>query len=117
VADMVTLATRREGVFAGGDVVTGPATVIEAIAAARRAAQAIDTYLGGSGLYDRSAELAELADHIDLGEILDKETRVIAPARLAGERNGDFDVVELGLTAEAAIEEAMRCLRCDMEEE
>jgi NADH-quinone oxidoreductase subunit F len=117
VADMVTLATRREGVFGGGDVVTGPATVIEAIAAGRRAAQAIDTYLGGSGLYDRSAEFAELADHLDLDEILDKETRVVAPTRPPNERNGDFDVVELGLTAEAAMEEAMRCLRCDLEEE
>jgi NADH-quinone oxidoreductase subunit F len=117
VADMVTLATSREGIFAGGDVVTGPATVIEAIAAGRRAATAIDEYLGGSGLYDRSAELAELADSPSLNEILDKETRVIEPLRPAADRAKDFDVVELTLSRESAIEEAMRCLRCDLEEE
>jgi NADH-quinone oxidoreductase subunit F len=117
VADIVTLATSREGVFAGGDVVTGPATVIEAIAAGRRAAQAIDKYLGGPGLFDRSAELAELADSLELGEILDKDTRATALLRPAAERGKDFDTVELTLSKEAAVEEAMRCLRCDLEEE
>ncbi|MDY7041081.1 MAG: FAD-dependent oxidoreductase, partial [Chloroflexota bacterium] len=117
VADMVTLATSREGVFAGGDVVNGPATVIEAIAAGRRAAQAIDQYLEGPGLFDRSAELAELADSLDLGEILDKNTRVAAPLRSASKRVEDFKMVELTLSEEAAIEEARRCLRCDLEEE
>jgi NADH-quinone oxidoreductase subunit F len=117
VADVVTLATSRKGVFAGGDVVTGPATVIEAIAAGRRAARAIDAYLEGPGLYDRSAELAELADSLDLGEILDKDTRAVVPLRAAAERAQDFEAVELTLSREAAIEEAMRCLRCDLEEE
>ena len=115
--DVVTLATSREGVFAGGDVVSGPATVIEAIAAGRRAAQAIDKYLEGPGLFDGSAELAELADSLDLGEILDKETRATAPLRPAAERVKDFTMVELTLSKDAAIEEARRCLRCDLEEE
>lgn len=115
--DMVTLATSREGVFAGGDVVSGPATVVEAIAAGRRAAQAIDEYLGGQGLFDRSAELAKLVDSLDLGEILDKDTRAAVPLRSAAERVKDFEMVELSLAEEAAIEEARRCLRCDLEEE
>ena len=104
-------------VVAGGDVVSGPATVIEAIAAGRRAAQAIDKYLEGPGLFDGSAELAELADSLDLGEILDKETRATAPLRPAAERVKDFTMVELTLSKDAAIEEARRCLRCDLEEE
>lgn len=47
-----TLATPRDGVFAGGDVVSGPASVIEAIAAGRNAATSIDKYLGGNGIID-----------------------------------------------------------------
>ncbi len=47
-----TLATPRDGVFAGGDVVSGPASVIEAIAAGRDAATSIDKYLGGNGIID-----------------------------------------------------------------
>ena len=117
VADAVTLSTGREGVFAGGDVVSGPATVIDAIADGRRAAQAIDRYLGGTGLYDRSEELAAIADSLDLGEILDKDTRVPEPLRPAAVRSKDWEVVEMTLSENAAIEEAMRCLRCDLEEE
>lgn len=49
-----TLATPRDGVFAGGDVVTGPASVIEAIAAGRQAAISIDKYLGGKGIIDET---------------------------------------------------------------
>jgi len=50
--DPDTYATGREGVFAGGDAVTGPASVIEAIAAGRKAASSIDQYLGGLGIID-----------------------------------------------------------------
>ncbi len=117
VVDPVTLSTGREGVFAGGDVVTGPSLVIDAIAAGRRAAQSIDRYLGGTGLYDRSQELAAVADSLDLGEILDKSTRVPQPLRPAAVRSQDWEVEELTLSEEAAVEEAMRCLRCDLEEE
>jgi len=115
--DPVTFSTTREGVFAGGDVVTGPDTVVEAIGAGRQAAKAIDEYLGGEGLFDRSAELAKMADSLDLGEILDKKTRVVVRTRSAAERIQDREAVELPLDKEAAIEEAMRCLRCDLEED
>jgi len=54
-----TLATPRDGVFAGGDVVTGPASVIEAIAAGRQAAISIDKYLGGKGIIDETLVPAE----------------------------------------------------------
>ena len=49
-----TLATAKAGIFAGGDAVTGPASVIEAIASGRQAAISIDKYLGGKGLIDQT---------------------------------------------------------------
>lgn len=49
-----TLATTRDGVFAGGDAVRGPASVIQAIADGRQAAISIDRYLGGSGIIDQT---------------------------------------------------------------
>jgi NADPH-dependent glutamate synthase beta subunit-like oxidoreductase len=58
--DSNTLLTNREGVFAGGDAVTGPASVIEAIAMGRKAATSIDKYLGGEGVIDEELVEPEL---------------------------------------------------------
>jgi NADH-quinone oxidoreductase subunit F len=114
--DADTLSTNREGVFAGGDVVTGPATVIEAIAAGRQAAIAIDKYLGGSGVIDEtlaSPEEVEILPEIEEGE----KHRIFIPTLTLSKRLGSFAEVELGLGEEMAIEEAKRCLRCDLEED
>jgi NADH-quinone oxidoreductase subunit F len=114
--DADTLATAREGVFAGGDAVTGPATVIEAIAAGRQAAISIDKYLGGSGAIDEtlaSPEEVEILPEIEEGE----KHRISIPTLTLNERLGSFAEVELGLGEEMAIEEAKRCLRCDLEED
>jgi NADH-quinone oxidoreductase subunit F len=114
--DADTLATTREGVFAGGDVVTGPATVIEAIAAGRRAAVSVDKYLGGSGAIDETLappEEVETLPGIEEGE----KRRISIPTLALGERLCSFAEVELGLREEVAIEEAKRCLRCDLEED
>jgi NADH-quinone oxidoreductase subunit F len=114
--DADTLATSREGVFAGGDAVTGPATVIEAIAAGRQAAISIDQYLGGSGVIDEtlaSPEEIEMLPEIEEGE----KHRISIPALTLSERLGSFAEVELGLGEKVAIEEAKRCLRCDLEED
>lgn len=113
--DTYTLATGREGVFAGGDAVTGPATVIEAIAAGRQAAISIDKYLGGKGVLDEKLappEELESLPEIDEGE----KHRLPIPTLPLGERLGSFAEVELSLSEELAIEEATRCLRCDLEE-
>jgi NADH-quinone oxidoreductase subunit F len=111
-----TLATTREGVFAGGDAVTGPATVIEAIAAGRRAAVSIDKYLGGSGIIDE-----ELASPEEIGTLTEVEEgekyRISIPTLTLSKRLPSFAEVELGLGEEMAIEEAKRCLRCDLEED
>jgi len=49
-----TLETSEQGIFAAGDIVTGPASVVEAIAMGRTAASEIDKYLGGDGIIDKT---------------------------------------------------------------
>ena len=114
--DPDTLATTREGVFTGGDAVTGPATVIEAIAAGRKAAISIDKYLGGSGEIDETLvtpEEGEALPEIEEGE----KPRILVPTLPLSDRLNNFAEVELCLRKEIAIEEARRCLRCDLEED
>jgi NADH-quinone oxidoreductase subunit F len=114
--DPDTLATPREGVFAGGDAVTGPASVIEAIAAGRQAAISIDKYLGGSGAIEES-----LAPNEEVASVREEEEEEVhrpsIPAIPVADRIGSFAEVELGLTEEQALAETKRCLWCDLEEE
>lgn len=113
-ADKRSLQTSRPGVFAAGDVVTGPATVIEAIAAGRRAAISVDRYLGGSGDIEEVLAPAEDAEIAALEE-QEERARAEIGKRPAAERVGDFQDVELTMTEQAALAEAGRCLRCDLE--
>ena len=114
--DSDTLGTSVEGVFAGGDAVTGPATVIEAVAAGRQAAISIDKYLGGSGEIDEILALPEEVEALPEMEEGEKP-RVLIPTMPLDERLSSFSEVELSLNEEVAIEEARRCLRCDLEED
>jgi len=111
-ANCDTLATEKEGIFAGGDAVTGPATVIQAIAAGRQAAISIDKYLGGSGIIDETLALPEeTADRSNgPGEGWRPEMHSIPHQR----RLGSFEGVELGWDKESALSETGRCLRCDL---
>ena len=111
--DKETLATSLKGVYAAGDVVLGPATVIEAIAQGRLAAQSIDRYLGGDG--DISEKLAVLEDEIPV--------RIGAPLpgfrpprqMISDEiRTHSFEGVEIGWARQQAEQESARCLRCDL---
>ena len=113
VADLATLQTSREGLFAGGDVVSGGGSVIEAIAAGQRAAIAIDRHLGGSGMLppDVSVSLRRAADE-ELGQA---GSRLEEPMLPVLERLGDFREVVCGITLQGACGEANRCLRCDLE--
>jgi hypothetical protein len=111
--DPETLATNREGVFAGGDARRGPASVIEAIADGRQAAISIDKYLGGSG--DIAETLAPPEGEIEPMEEGEK-WRVPMPEVPVKQRLNSFVQVELGYDDKMAIEEAKRCLRCDLEE-
>jgi NADH-quinone oxidoreductase subunit F len=112
--DPDTLATSREGVLAGGDAVSGPASVIEAIAAGRQAAISIDKYLGGSG--DISETLAPPEGEVAPLEEAEEGGRTEVPTLPVAERVKNFNQVELGLSDKMAIKEAERCLRCDLEE-
>ena len=112
--DSETLETSRKGVFAGGDVVTGPLAVVNAIAHGRLAAESIDRHLGGDG--DMSETLAP-ADEV-MGLHPNMPPRGTAPIEVTEldpvARIEAFDEVNPGLSADQAMEEACRCLRCDL---
>jgi len=112
-----TLQTSLEGVFAGGDVVSGPASVVEAIAHGRRAAMSIDRYLGGSGKIDEQLAPPEQLEELPpLPVETEDRYRPEMPYHSVQKRVKDFVQMELGYSREAALEEASRCLRCDLEE-
>jgi NADPH-dependent glutamate synthase beta subunit-like oxidoreductase len=113
-ADPLTLETGIKGVFAGGDAVTGAATVIQAMAAGRKAAISIDRYFKGEPLdTGREGEAVFESKLIVDTWGIDKESRSAMPALPVPQRKGNFKEVELGLSREAAVEEAKRCLSCD----
>lgn len=114
-ADRDTLATTREGVFAGGDVVSGPASVIEAIAAGRQSAISIDKYLGGDGDITEALSLPEEITPMNLSEVEGEKYRPPLEMLPEEERLKSFCQVVLGYTKENACREAKRCLRCDLE--
>ncbi|MDD5039375.1 MAG: FAD-dependent oxidoreductase [Dehalococcoidales bacterium] len=113
--DPGTLATERQGVWAGGDVVTGPASVIDAIAAGRKAAVSIDKYLGGNGIID---EILTNERQIKVREGIEEESadkvRVEMPCLTVEQREHSFAEVELGLDEKLTAEESMRCFQCDI---
>ena len=114
-----TLATNVPGVFAGGDFVFGPGTVIEAIAAGRRGAMAIDKYLRGDAsrveIYDlRAGVIGGVVSAVD-EETWQAQPRLEMPKLPPQERRYDFKEIELGFLEERARQEAKRCLRCDLE--
>ena len=117
VADERSMATSVDGVYAGGDVRRGPATMIEAIADGKKAAVAIDCYLRGEELPPEPqaatiADITEPAFQFHLREYK-KETRCPTKAAPAKTRKSSFKEVNLGFADEATcIEEARRCLTC-----
>lgn len=121
--DPDTLATSREGVFAGGDVVSGPATVVEAIGAAKVAVESIDRYINGKSL-EREYKVIFPTENVEPLEFspeemeaLAKQPRVTIPHLSIKERRGNFLEVETTISKEDAMAEAKRCLRCDIREE
>lgn len=117
-ADEDTLLTSEEGVFAGGDCVSGPATLIEAMAAGLRVSNSIDQYLKQGQVVlsedERMSRVYRAVTAVDeesverLGGTVRKEVTL----RPVQERVDDFDEVETGLSPEDALLEADRCLRC-----
>jgi len=115
--DPETMQTSVPGVFAGGDVATGPSSIIEAIATGRKAAIAIDKSLGGQGTLDET-----LAERVDTESYTGKRETGFADLKRVrmltlpiSERHSGFSEVNLGLGDEEALREAKRCLQCDLE--
>ncbi len=114
VVHPITLRTSLPNVYAGGDAVSGPATVIEAIAHGLRAARAIDHQVRGIAPTAVMIEDEHPAPPDDAE--VQEQPRLKMPALAVSERLRSFAEVELGYPAEAAIEEASRCLRCHLSE-
>ena len=111
-ADERTHATSQEGIFAGGDAVSGPWTVIGAIGAGIGAAQSIDRYLGGNG--EIPSDLDEISIPVPPADVdnIAETPREAMPVLQVAKRTIHAEV-ELGFSREAAVAEAHRCLRCD----
>lgn len=116
--DQATQLTSRQGVFAAGDVVTGPNTVIQAIAAGKKSAKIIGRYLEGKELTE-PARLNLPKIYVEpVQQTEDDKTnghRVETPRASVEWRKRNFAEVEVTLSIEEAIREAHRCLRCDLE--
>jgi len=113
--DPLTLQTSREGVFAGGDAVTGPGIAIDAVAAGKEAAVSIDRYLRGedlsAGRQPSIPEKSRFADIYDGQPKALRETMAMIPLE---ERRKTFSEVKKGFTEEEAKREALRCLNCGL---
>lgn len=108
------LATNMDGVFAAGDAVSGPSSVIEAIAMGRKAASSIDKYLGGEGIISEElVEVEEVSPCLAPWRGFADLSRVPMPCLPVTDRM-DFGQVETGFTEQMAVEEANRCLQCQL---
>jgi len=116
--DGKTLGANRKGVFAGGDLVTGPNTVVDAIAAGRKAAGVIDRYLRGEELVEppKVKLPAVFIEPAVAGDEELEDAERVEPATLSAKsRKKSFEEVERQLSVEQARREARRCLRCDLD--
>jgi heterodisulfide reductase subunit A-like polyferredoxin len=113
--DKVTLKTSEKGVFAGGDGASGPASVIEAVADGKRAAESIGRYLNKENMYaDRfESKLKPIKAELlpDLTEV-EKKMRALPGLLNPEKRTGNFNEIESVFSVEDAIAEAERCLNC-----
>ncbi|MDI6808654.1 MAG: FAD-dependent oxidoreductase [Candidatus Eisenbacteria bacterium] len=118
LVDPETLCTNRPGVFAGGDLVTGPNTIVDAIAAGKRAATMIDLYLRNEKLH-QPARWRIPRHYIEPAKTNLKEAqqlkRVEIPCVPVDSRKRKSVEVEKALSAREATRESRRCLRCDLE--
>ncbi|MBC8234814.1 NADH-quinone oxidoreductase subunit NuoF [bacterium] len=124
VVDQETLATNRDGVFAGGDCVSGPTMVVEAIASGEQAAMSIHSYLRDGKveeLHPREkarldAQLMEKPTQVKSEGGLEQQPRQVTPVLPLEQRQHNFAEIELCFTEEMAVTEAKRCLQCQFED-
>jgi len=110
--DPETLAIPAKGVFAAGDAVTGPTSIIRAIAQGRQAASSIDKFLGGNGVIDENLAKDQAAGPRE--EVPRGTTRPDIRTIPLKERKAGFTLVEQGYEDTIALREAQRCLSCDL---
>lgn len=109
------LATGIDGVFAAGDVVRGPSSVVDAIADGRKVAEVIDRYLGGDGIFEIIPDLADLdAPGLDISSDSFNRQRHKAKVADPGERKLGFSLIEETFPEQTARFEAERCLQCQL---
>jgi NADPH-dependent glutamate synthase beta subunit-like oxidoreductase len=115
--NMVSMETSKDGVFAAGDAVTGPATVIEAIGGGKRAAEAIDRYLSGIP-QPKMPPVPVRRDRVECLEVPASTKMILKEPQMPllniDRRRVTFQQVELGYSENMVREEARRCLRCDI---
>ena len=108
--EKTTLETNIQGVFAGGDVISGPADIVSAVADGKQAAISIELYLAGMDLNEsRPIPLKRIEEVPKEG--VDKEARQVMPV-LEPEKRVGFAEVELGFDEQIASQESRRCLNC-----
>lgn len=115
--DGKSLQTSLPGVFAGSEVVSGPSSVIEAIASGRQAAISIDKYLGGEEVLDEPSLEVDKEPWLGREEGFADRHRVQMPRLPLERRVKGFEEIEVGFNEAQAREEASRCLRCDLRPE
>jgi heterodisulfide reductase subunit A-like polyferredoxin len=110
-----TLETSEKGIFAGGDNASGPASVIEAVAAGKRAAESIGLYLNGKYLsaYSFESTLKPVAEELlpDTTGVENKK-RALSVKLETAKRLDNFNEIESAFSTDDAIAEAERCLNC-----
>ncbi|MGB9721063.1 MAG: NADH-quinone oxidoreductase subunit NuoF [bacterium] len=113
-----TLATNRPGIFAGGDAIRGPSSVIEAMADGKKVADAIDCYIKGEKM-EFTYRVTRPSVYVEPVKLTEKELfenkRQEMKKLVVKKRVKTFNEVDLGLDKISAIKEAKRCLRCDLE--
>jgi len=113
VTDPVTMQTSMEDVFAGGDLVSGPSLVVEAVGAGHRAAESIDLFLQGLDLVEHRTKALPRAPRPEIDvEELPGGSRARMKTLPAKSRAKSFDEVELGFSEKVAVRESERCLNC-----
>ncbi len=112
--DPLTLECSEEGVFAGGDMVIGPSSLVESVAMGHRASESIDRFLNKEDLKTEREPVDIDGDFAGMPEGVDKEPvkRTSPSIAEAGSRSGNFDEIESTFTEEQAVNEAKRCLQC-----
>lgn len=115
VIDPDTLATSRPGVFACGEVVTGPGTAVQSMASGRKAALSIDRYLRKENLRGGDFQPPVLANLLDTTiENIKRQPRQKVPVLSVEKRITNVRQIELGYTEQLAIQESRRCLSCGL---